>query len=90
MQKVPQKQIRPSRDHAPGQAITPLRKTVCLIARFDPAIPRMMQVTVAAFQAKMSLYEQVTDPKSHTSVSTLILYRLLSCYLQNPMVDPMF
>ncbi len=48
----------------------------------------MMQVTEAAFQAKVSLNEQATDPKSHTSVRTLILYPLLSYHLQNPMVDP--
>ncbi len=48
----------------------------------------MMQVTEAAFQAKVSLNEQATDPKSHTSVRTLVLYSLLSCHLQNPMVDP--
>ena len=34
----------------------------------------------------MSLNEQATDPNSHTSV--LILYPLLSCHLQNPLVDP--
>ena len=38
----------------------------------------------------MSLNEQATDPKSHTSVKTPILYPLLSCHLQNPMVDPSF
>ena len=47
----------------------------------------MMQVTEAAFQAKVSLNEQTTDPKSHTSVRTLILYPLLSCHLQYSMVD---
>ena len=35
----------------------------------------------------MSLNEQATDPYSHTSVRTFILYPLLSCHLHNPMVD---
>jgi len=35
----------------------------------------------------VSLNEQATNPKSHTSVRTLILSPLLSCHLQNPMVD---
>ena len=47
-----------------------------------------MQVTEAAIQATVSLNEQATDPTSHTSVRTLILYPLLSCDLQIPMVDP--
>ncbi len=49
--------------HVFGENMAPSRST-----------PRMMQVTEAAFQAKVSLKEQATDPKSHTSVRTLILF----------------
>ena len=48
----------------------------------------MMQVTRAAFQAKASLNQQATDPKSHTPVRNFILVSFCSGYLLIPMVDP--
>ena len=47
----------------------------------------MMQVTRAAFQAKVSLNKQATDPMSHTPVESF-LQEIQRCrYLQIPMVD---
>jgi hypothetical protein len=43
----------------------------------------MMQVTRAAFQAKASLNEQATDPKSHTLVRISLQDSFKCCYLLN-------
>jgi hypothetical protein len=45
--------------------------------------PQMMQVTRAAFQAKASLNEQATDPKSHTLVRISLQDSFKCCYLLN-------
>jgi len=49
---------------------------------------RMMQRTGAAFQAEVSLNEQITDPKSHTPVSERLSNPGVPRHLLSPMVDP--
>jgi hypothetical protein len=43
----------------------------------------LVQLTSAAFQARASLNQQATDPKSHTTVRTFLLDSLRSRYLPN-------